>query len=929
MKRVAFAAAMLFVTPLFAEDVIRVGVHETIALQVIAVTAAYAVDSSIADATVNGHELIVVGRSSGETQLVLVTPAGTRMLRVEVRAMLSAPPPQQSARAGGGVVASRYTSSVGQIQNTVELTGKTGDRETRVHAVTLNRLGERGGDSAAALPSVSASVITPEREVTLLDRAVGNSSLTLDNTIVRGLHFIEGPWRLHAGVTAPGFLDRFILPADRETVIGAAYAWRLTPSSTLKPGFFHLHNGSIASLVYQFARGDELQASAEIAASHGLGGAFDIVSNRPREMFRASLRWQPREFATAGPIDRRGLYSDLAWSGELGRRFTADVSASVTHPMLPHFEQRSVTSSGEMRFRASKSLTFFGGASYGSFTAIVPTGTRIRSIIVPVGVSADFARAGGSVTLRGGTSSGNGSMRGFRVTGRASLGRVSANAWIDRQSDVPTLSVIFRERPDLALALEEMGISAATPADIARLLRDEAPLIEHGFVQSATINLAARHTQGGLEMSWFGGTESRQQLRLRLLRNRIDGVASSTTSSIASLTYSQRVTASTSVEASCALWRLKSHGQSERTPSIEVALRHTFDGLPQFGGGRGVVSGLVFADEEITGVSTGNGIAGIDVELDAGERTRTDEHGRFQFRKLDPRIHRLTVHLPSADAYFTTPSRVEASAGDVVNFGLAHTPARLIGRVVGDAGTGVGTVRVSITRGAQRLSATTASDGRFEIVAPPGSWQAAIDRDSLPFGYSADATNSREVVLQRGQPQSLDFRVEAARSVSGRIAAAGRVPVEVLIQPGERRVIADAEGHYAVRSLPAGTITIVVRGETRSIVLSPEPVAMHDVDFGVAANPAPQLSAARLSSAPPVPSQRALAWIVQLGAFRQRANVDDTVRRASAAGIAATTREGTTLTFVQAGPFSTRASAEQICARATSRGLDAAVAVVP
>jgi hypothetical protein len=920
VRRLALALALLIAAPLlFAEDTVQLNLHETITLRVVSVTAAYALDAAVAEASVHGGELLVWGRGPGETQLVLVTPLGTRTMRIVVRSPLAPVTPQQSSHVGGGVVESRYTSSIGQIQSAVEMAKKTAERETRLQATVVNRLGARRTDEgAAALPSISISTKTARREITLLDRPVDNSPLTMESTVLRGFHILDGAWAVHAGVTAAGFLDRFILPVKRENVAGASYALRLSPSSTVKPSFFVMRDGSVASVLYQYAHGDDLLTRGEIGYSNGsAGGAFEFASSRPHDRFRANALYRPRDFATAGPFDERGFYSDVAWSSERGERFSAAASASLNHPTLTHYEQRSVTSNSEVRFRATRSLTFFGGASYGAFQAIVPAGARIRSITVPVGVSADFARGGVSALVRAGSNSGSGTSRGFRVTGRASLGGFRANAWLDRQSDVPTLSVIFRERPDLALALEELGITAATPADIARLLRDEAPLIEHGFVESAVINLAPLRTQAGVEMSWFGSSQSRQQLRARFLYNRIDGVASSTTSSIASLTYARRLTGSTRIEASYALWLTESRGNHVRTPSVEIALRHEFDGVPDFGA-RGVVRGLVFADDDITGVSTGQGISDVEVALDGSQRTRTDAAGRFSFSSVGSRMHRVIAQLPSADSYFTTASHVEASVGDVVAFGVARTPARLIGHVMSDAGAGVSAVGVTLSRGSTRHASSSDSEGRFEIVAPPGEWEASIVRDSLPAGYAVADASARNVMLKRAEPVTSDFTVRAARSISGRLAAPG----EVIVQPGGRRVMSDSDGHYAIRSLPAGKVTLVAAGQSRSMVLPAEPASIHDVDFGVVL--VPMISAAAPAADAPRPAGQ---WIVQLGAFRDPANVADALRRASAAGIDAVARQGARLTFVQAGPFASRSDAERLRAIATRGGLEAVIAM--
>jgi cell division septation protein DedD len=66
-------------------------------------------------------------------------------------------------------------------------------------------------------------------------------------------------------------------------------------------------------------------------------------------------------------------------------------------------------------------------------------------------------------------------------------------------------------------------------------------------------------------------------------------------------------------------------------------------------------------------------------------------------------------------------------------------------------------------------------------------------------------------------------------------------------------------------------------------------------------------------------------WVVQLGAFHDRANVNDLVRRLHAAGISAALRDGKTLTFVQVGPFASRNDALQQSVRIASAGFDSVV----
>jgi hypothetical protein len=396
-------------------------------------------------------------------------------------------------------------------------------------------------------------------------------------------------------------------------------------------------------------------------------------------------------------------------------------------------------------------------------------------------------------------------------------------------SEAPTLQLIFRERPDLALALEQLGLTAGSPQDIARLLRDNASLFELGFIQGATVDLSLLRTQAGLELAWLSNGPAQHQLRLRLLHDRAERVAFATTSDIATLSYSRRITASADVQASLSMWTTK-HGSSSptRDRSVDVSIRKRFDDMPSLGGG--TISALVISDEEMRGepVAGSNGIEGVAVQLDGARRATSDSRGRYAFTGVTKGSHHLAVQLPTASSYFTTASKSEAAAGDAINFGIAATPARVIGSIVSDARLGVSGVVVELTRGDRRITATSRQDGHFSIAAPPGEWGISIDRESLAGAYLA-REEMRQISLDRGAPMTLDFAVTAIRSVSGRLSQRGEVEVREL----GRRVSTDEKGYFVLRSMPAGEFTLLGHsgGATATVVvkLSAEPVSVKDV----------------------------------------------------------------------------------------------------
>jgi hypothetical protein len=606
------------------------------------------------------------------------------------------------------------------------------------------------------------------------------------------------------------------------------------PSLFLYPsrGATEDRRGAVASLFAEYGSDDTLRARGEIGVSRGLGGALQLSMDRGGNLLRADVRYEPRRFAGAGPSDLHGFYSDASWSGRFGNRVSAIVDASANHYILPHFEQRSLTSNAEVRYRATKALSILGGVNYGDFEAIVPAGASTRSFVVPAGLSLDFLHGGVTALARFGDSSSSSATRGFRFSGRLSGGGFFATAYLDRQSEAPTLELIYRDRPDLALALEQLGLTADSPQDIARLLRDNAALINLGFIEGATVDLSLLRTQAGLELAWLSNSPARHQLRLRLLHDRAERVAFATTSNIATLSYARRITGSTDVQASLSIWTTKIGATSTtRDRSVDVGVRKRFDEMPSLGGG--TISGTVFLDEEINGAKTAEsrGIDNVEVRLDGARSSTTDTRGRYAFSGVSNGMHHVAAQLPSPSSYFTTASNTEAAAGENVDFGIANTPARLVGTVVSDAGLGVGGTVVVLTRGERRITATSGGDGHFSIAAPPGEWHASIDRESLPSVYTLSG-EGQDVALERGAPKTLDFTLNALRSVAGRATVAGEVEIVEL----DRHVRTDADGNFLFRNVPAGTFTIRSGSASATVVLSKEPVSVKDVTLQVSGN---------------------------------------------------------------------------------------------
>ncbi|HEX7808432.1 MAG TPA: SPOR domain-containing protein, partial [Thermoanaerobaculia bacterium] len=390
-------------------------------------------------------------------------------------------------------------------------------------------------------------------------------------------------------------------------------------------------------------------------------------------------------------------------------------------------------------------------------------------------------------------------------------------------------------------------------------------------------------------------------------------VASRTATTIATLSYSQRITAATDIFASYSYWRTERRGMEAATqPFVEVGIRQRFDGLPSIGSGS--IRGVVFADEDLDGKSDGTGVAAL-IEVDGTKNEHTDADGSFEVNGLARGAHKVTARIPDRpDAYFTTPSRVEATTGETVAFGVATTPARLHGRVTSDAGIGVAGLRIAITRGSRQLTAITESNGAFAINAPPGEWQLSIVPESVPAGYAAVA-EARSVMLERAQPKSVSLELKAHRSISG-TGATPNATIEV--RPLGKTIHADAEGRFSLRSLAPGEVTLVANGNETRVVVPNEPGAV-PVSLG-----APVVATATVAANPAVADEDA-DWIVQIGAYRVPDNAVRVAAKARATGVAATINTGGKLTVVRAGPFATKSIADDAAAKLEQAGLNVIV----
>jgi cell division protein FtsN len=932
VKRLFCVAAWLVLTVAARAENPTVRVHEETTIEIDGATAVYAIDPNIADVVLLRTGVVqITGRSAGTTQLIAVTSTATHSFLIMVRqsGTIAASP----RNANGGTLAheeARYVSSPRQFQNTFDVFLHDDERRSQFHLVNTHYFGQTFGRVSNPIPSAFYRVTTPRREITLLDDFVDVSPLTVMNTQVRGLHWREGlaagrapAFEFHAGYAASSLYEDVFLPSDRRWIAGAGYtftrrgvAW--TPSVY---GFFSeprstsARRGAVLSLMGAWGNGETFDARAELAASRGIGGSADFRYETNRDRAHGRAVFKPDDFPTLGLADLRGTHVSADWTRRATGRLTLDTFGTFDRFRIGTARQSSGSLNLDGRYALSRYVALTGGVDTTDIR--VSNSAGIRTISVPLGVLFDTAKFSAAATYRTIENSAA-SRRGdaLRLSFRAGGQMFQMSAWGERQRQAPTLSLIFRDEPGLELTLLRLGISVRTPEDIARVLRDNAVLVNLGFIDGVTVNLAPKRVQSGVDLAFISPFDRRDQLRLHAIYDREEGIRTVRDAAIATLTFSHRIAATSEVYGSYTRWRTRALPLDDSGSSVEAGVRTNIEGLPQLLRRRIAITGFVFVDPEMRGTLDGNAIPlpAATVMLDGKQTVQTDGSGAYKFSGLEPGPHRVSVQLPKGrPAFFTTPSHREVDGNTRVDFGLVWTPARLSGRVVSDVNLGVPGVVVSI---GPRLRATTDMNGAFSADTPPGPYRVELSPESLPPGYTITGSGERDVQLAADQPQQIAFEARALRSVGG-TAAPGN---DVTIAPLGRHTTADASGNYLFRSLPSGTFTITASGRSSSVTLPAEPTSLHDVDLGAA----PVVAA---TAKPAAPSRRAEvpaadAYRVQVGAYRVAENADAARRELERLGLPPLIERNGALQIVSAGPFATREEAERAAMRLTDAGVE-------
>ncbi|MBI2212350.1 MAG: hypothetical protein HYU52_01780 [Acidobacteria bacterium] len=815
MKHLLAVLAFLALAEIAAAESLTIPLRQSASFADPAATAVFTIDPGIADATIRDGLVIVTARALGSTLITIIRPDSTETIDVAV-----VQPPTaasygflQHRPASTGFYELGYESSSRRMAHTVA--SEDPERFSfRLTAVDQSR-DEDERNEPVVIPDASIVLRRRGSELTLLDRAVAATPLSLDGDVVRGIHYESRTWLLSGGeresfrygdlfLSAGG--ERVALASHRHRVLGFDLSENLMWSSD---GERHLRG----SVFGRFER-NGLAIGAEASYDGEPGGALGIEYQDALNRLWIDARHKPPGFGS--PSRSAGSFAEAVWNARPSARLSTNATTSAYRFRFPGVSQDNQNASVDARYSIAANWSIAGGASYSRFD---DRGTEsVDTFRVPLTIEYNRRSAGASLTARWEESSITGeSGPGGRVSIHGAGRSIYASAWVDYESAAPSLYLILDRNPEFANALAELGIFPQSVGDISRLLRDYPGLVDAGLIENIVLETSLERTQAGFDLRWLIPASTRQSLTLRALVEHARRVGGGRDSALATLAYSRQLTSSGAELV--ADFTVRSYGTSrssrnENAVAVRLRMPVSLRGITS--SRNGAIEGRVVARASD---GTLSGVEGATIRLDGTASTTTDTRGSYRFSGVVHDVHRIELVLPK-NSYFRTPSALTAKPGEPADFEIAYFPARLFAHVLDDEGQPVSAATVTLRSSSDAVRFDTASDGSLSWVGAPGSYVVAID--SPPSGYSLLAGESeRALALAPNEPASLTLRVRANRSVSG-VVEDVTGPISVSIVELDRSVTTTDDGRFAFRNLPSGSFTIraTFRGSIREAMVS-------------------------------------------------------------------------------------------------------------
>ncbi|HLZ00008.1 MAG TPA: carboxypeptidase regulatory-like domain-containing protein [Candidatus Angelobacter sp.] len=869
-RRIVWVSLLLLLAA-EAQSPLLVVYQKTVEVNIPEATAAYSLDSAVADVRITGNgRLLVQGRAPGTTNIVVVTAAGIQSIQVTVPVPAPVypagfiPPAQEGSTVESGSYEVRYNNDPSQLTNTLVMKREQGDSFERVQVVNATFFSATSSQSQIGFPLASYEISHSRWGVVAVDQLVDNSPLTLDHTLVRGLHFRWHDWQFHGGFTMIATFQGLFLVTDPEEVLGLSRSFHLNEDQSLVANLYYFKNpasqanvassGFTGSLAWKLKYKNRANLISEAGAGRSLAFASRGNLDTDHTHMNGDFRVQPASFASLALNNQRGVFGDLNVSHDFAARFSGNANVTESDYKLPLLRQNIFTGNSLLNYKLTRHFTLSSGAEFSRFSSSLPPGPVIHTLNLPVGVDFSLSHFGAGFQYQRTTGFDGSGGNDFSGTLRAGWGHFQGAAFYRHDVNVPTLTSIFALVPGLQDLLERSGIVVTTPDQLAQLLRDSALLTTLGFAGPLSVNIAPVRNDSGASFTWTSPGTSHRQLNVSYFNSTTDLIPQGRLSfTSVNASYSQHIGSNDDLIVSGGSFRTITNGSTSVRPLISVSLQHRFFSVPSFilPGRHGVIQGHVFRDNELQGKYSGQQpiLSGVEIQLDGGRTTHSDARGYYEFRHVPFGIHHVEAKFSSPEPFFyTTDSPATAEINTTTDFGVNFAQGRIFGFVLNDADKGVSGITVELQGSGPPHTLVTGGDGKFTFQGlPQGIYSVRTLPETFPSGYSLQDLHPQSVKVTQGAAEKTTFTVKALRAISGKITYYDTTELKPAPLPGivvrlkelSLESTTGAGGAYLFRNLPAGTYTLALvykdKEITRTVIIPADPANLRDMDLNVGA----------------------------------------------------------------------------------------------